>query len=114
MITNFERRKYRVRNSIAENNKSGRPRVVIFRSNKNTYAQLVDSNGFVLKSFSTLNLKDGVKMSGLEKAKLVGKEFAKNCLEINMREVVFDKGAYKYSGRVKAVAEACREFGLQF
>ena len=114
MITNFERRKFRVRNRIAANNQSGRPRVSVFRSNKNIHAQLINIEGNVLCSFSTVNFEDNKKASGMEKAKMVGKAFAKICLEKGVKEVVFDKGAYLYNGRVKALAEACREAGLQF
>lgn len=113
MITNYERRKFRVRNKIAAGNKLQRPRISVSRSNKNIYAQLIKVDGNVLCSFSTLNLEN-VKGNGVEKAKEVGKNFAKVCLEKGIKEVVFDKGAYKYSGRVKALAEGCREAGLQF
>lgn len=114
MITNYERRKYRVRNKIAKNNKGLRPRIVVSRSNKNIYAQLINVEGKVLNSFSTLNFEENNKVSGLEKAQLVGKEFAKNCLKSGVVEVVFDKGSYIYSGRIKALADACREAGLKF
>lgn len=114
MLTKYERRKFRVRNQIVKSNKSNRPRIVVSRSNQNIYAQLIDVEGKVLSSFSTLNFEENKKNSGVEKAKLVGKEFAKNCLRIGVKEVIFDKGAYIYNGRVKALAEACREAGLQF
>lgn len=114
MLTKYERRKFRVRNSVIKNNKGNRPRIVVARSNKNISAQLIDDNGKVLQSFSTLNFEEGKKANGVEKAKLVGQEFAKNCLKSGVTKVVFDKGAYIYNGRVKALAEACREAGLQF
>jgi large subunit ribosomal protein L18 len=110
----YERRKYRVRSNIAKNNKSNRPRIVVCRTNKNIYAQLISVEGKVLTSFSTLSFEENKKVSGMEKAKLVGVEFAKLCLKNGIKEVVFDKGAYIYNGRVKVVAEACREAGLQF
>jgi large subunit ribosomal protein L18 len=113
MLTNYERRKFRTRNRIAKSNKSGRPRASVHRTNINLYVQLFDVEGNVLCSFSTLSLKEK-KVSGMDKAKLVGKEFAKTCLQKGIKEIVFDKGAYVYNGRVKAVAEACREAGLQF
>lgn len=113
MLTNYERRKFRVRNQIAKSNKSNRPRIVVTRSNQNIYAQLISIEGKVLHSFSTLAL-EGKKATGVEKAKLVGKEFAQSCIKGGIKEVVFDKGAYVYNGRVKALAEACREAGLQF
>ncbi len=114
MITNYERRKFRVRNKIAASNKSNRPRVSVFRSNKNIHAQLISIDGKVLCAFSTVNFEKNKKASGLEKAKMVGDEFAKICLKNGIKEVVFDKGAYLYNGRVKALAEACRAAGLQF
>ncbi len=114
MITSYERRKFRVRNAIAQNNKSSRPRIVVSRSNKNIYTQLIDVEGKVLQAYSTLNLKENEKMNGVEKAKLVGKEFAQLCLNSGITKVVFDKGAYAYNGRVQTIAEACREAGLQF
>ncbi|MDX2083312.1 MAG: 50S ribosomal protein L18 [Rickettsiales bacterium] len=114
MLTNYERRKYRIKSNIVKHNKSLRPRIVVFRSNKNFYAQLIGIDGKVLSSFSTLNFAENKKISGIEKAKLVGKEFAQICLKNNIKEVVFDKGAYIYGGRVKALAEACRESGLSF
>ncbi len=114
MLTNYERRKFRVRNNVVKNNKGNRPRIVIFRSNKNIYAQLISSDGEVLTSFSTLSFKENKKANGIEKAKLVGKSFSEVCLQQGVKNVVFDKGAYIYNGRVKALAEACREAGLQF
>ncbi len=114
MLTTQKRRLLRVRGKIAANNKSLRPRIVVTRSNKNLGMQLINIEGKVLYSYSTVNFKETKKVSGMEKAKLVGAEFAKLCLKGGVKEVVFDKGAYIYNGRVKAVAEACREAGLQF
>lgn len=114
MLTTYKRRQLRVRGKIAANNKSLRPRIVVTRSNKNLGIQLINIEGQVVTSYSTVNFSDKKKVSGIEKAKLVGTEFAKLCLKKDVKEVVFDKGAYIYHGRVKAVAEACREAGLQF
>lgn len=114
MLTNYERRKFRVRNKIAASNKSNRPRISVSRSNKNIYAQLIAVDGKVICTFSTLNLEGNKKATGVEQAKEVGRGFAKICLEKGVKEVVFDKGAYVYNGRVKALAESCREAGLQF
>ena len=114
MLTTYERRKFRVRNNIAKCNKSLRPRIIVFRSNKNIAAQLVDVEGKVLGAFSTANFDENKKITGIEKAKLVGENFAQICLKNGVKEVVFDKGAYIYNGRVKALAEACRKAGLQF
>lgn len=114
MLTNYERRKYRVKSNITKRNKSLRPRIVVSRSNKNFYAQLISVDGKVLHSSSTLILDESKKVSGMEKAKLVGKAFAEICLKGGITKVVFDKGAYIYNGRVKALAESCREAGLSF
>ncbi|NBR95070.1 MAG: 50S ribosomal protein L18 [Proteobacteria bacterium] len=114
MINNYQRRKFRIRNSVIANNKSGRPRIVVARKNKNIYAQLLDLSGNVLASCSTLTVKDDNYKTGMEKAKLVGISFAKSCLEKGFDFVVFDKGAYVYNGRIKALADSCREQGLKF
>jgi large subunit ribosomal protein L18 len=114
MLTNYERRKFRVRNKIAASNKSNRPRISVARSNKNLQVQLIAVDGNVICAFSSLKLDQNKKASGIEKAKEVGREFAKICLGKGVKEVVFDKGAYVYNGRVKALAESCREAGLQF
>jgi large subunit ribosomal protein L18 len=112
MLNTKERRKLRVRNSIKNNNKNSRHRIVVNRSNKNIYAQIIDING---KSIITeSSIKFDQKISGIEKAILVGKNLAKKCQELKVDLVVFDKGPYIYNGRVKALAEACRESGLQF
>jgi large subunit ribosomal protein L18 len=112
MLNTKERRKYRVRNSIIQNNKSSRHRIVVSRSNKNIYAQIVDINGKTILQESSIKIDD--KISGVKKAQLVGKNLAKKCHELNVNLVVFDKGPYIYNGRVKALADACRESGLQF
>lgn len=114
MLTNYERRKLRVRSKISKNNKGNRPRINVHRSNKNIYAQLIGVDGKIIKSFSTLSFEEDKKIKGIEKATLVGEQFAKICLEAGVKEVVFDKGAYLYSGRVKSLAEACRKAGLKF
>ena len=91
-----------------------RPRLSIFRSNKNIYAQLIDDvAGVTLASASTLdtNVENGTKT---EEASAVGKLIAERGLEKNIKEVVFDRGGYLYHGRVKALAEAARENGLVF
>lgn len=110
----YNRRKYRIKTNIKKNNKGNRPVISVFRSNKNIYAQLINEVGKVLISYSTLAFEENKKISGIEKAKLVGKEFAKLCKKQGINEVVFNKGAYKYNGRVKHLAEACREEGLKF
>ncbi len=108
-----ERRLLRNRSKIKLKNLSNRPRIVVSVSNKNTYCQLVGDEGVVLTSFSTLKIKS-FKGTGVEKAKEVGKHFAKSCIENKHKNVVFDKGMRVYNGRLKSIAESCRESGLNF
>ncbi len=114
MLNNYERRKLRVRSKIDKSNIGKRHKIVVSRSNKNFHAQLISIEGNVVTSYSTLNIKDDKKLSGMDQAKLVGKEFAKLCKEKKVTKVVFEKGVYNYNGRVKAMAESCRENGLEF
>jgi len=112
MLTSYQRRKVRVRNNVKKNNKSNRPRIIVNRTNKNIYAQIVSIDGNVLVQASSILFDE--KISGVEKAKIVGKNIAELCKKVNIDNVVFDKGAYNYNGRVKALAGACRDFGLKF
>jgi large subunit ribosomal protein L18 len=93
-----------------------RPRLNVYRSNNHIYAQIIDDvNGVTLASASTLDKELTVNGTGnIEAAKLVGGLVAKRATEKGVTEVVFDRGGYLYHGRVKALAEAAREAGLQF
>ncbi|MCF6411839.1 50S ribosomal protein L18 [Pseudalkalibacillus salsuginis] len=93
-----------------------RPRLNVFRSSKHIYAQLIDDeNGVTLLSASTLDSNVDVDNGGnVEAAKKVGEEIAKRAVEAGHKVVVFDRGGYIYHGRVKALADAAREAGLQF
>ncbi|WP_455465547.1 50S ribosomal protein L18 [Bartonella sp. B39] len=97
---------------------SGRPRLSVYRSNQNIYAQVInDLLGHTLASASTLesDLKKSLKSGGdKEAAVAVGKLIAERAKQAGVNEVVFDRGAYVYHGRVKALAEAARECGLNF
>ena len=89
------------------------PRLNVFRSNTNIYAQIIDDvKGVTLVSASSLEMK--LKENNIEAAKKVGKELATRGLKAKISEVVFDRGGYLYHGRVKALAEAAREAGLKF
>ncbi len=112
-----ERRKARVRRSIRAR-AYGRPRLSVFRSSEQIYAQIIDDEkGVTLVSASTLekenreSLKTG---ANTEAARVVGKQLAERAAAKGITEVVFDRGAYIYHGRVKALAEGAREGGLQF
>ena len=89
------------------------PRVCVFRSNTNIYAQIInDEEGITLVSASSLeNKKSG---SNVEAAKLVGESLAKKAKKAGISKVVFDRGGYLYHGRVKALADAMRDGGLEF
>jgi large subunit ribosomal protein L18 len=95
-----------------------RPRLAVFRSNKHIYAQIVDdAQGTTLTAASSLDAetKKGVKNgSNIDAAKAVGKMIAKRAIEKGISAVLFDRGGYIYHGRVKALADAAREAGLQF
>ncbi|OPJ54879.1 50S ribosomal protein L18 [Alkalithermobacter paradoxus] len=95
-----------------------RPRLNVFRSNSNIYAQIIDDvNRTTLVAASSLEseIKDQVKATGnKEAAKLVGKLVAKKALEKGIDKVIFDRGGYLYHGRVKELAEGAREGGLNF
>jgi large subunit ribosomal protein L18 len=94
-----------------------RPRLCIFRSNQNIYAQLIDDvKGETLVSASTLDreLKEWRGKKNIEAAKQVGFLIARRALERGVKQVVLDRGGYKYHGRVKALADSAREGGLEF
>ncbi len=113
--TRLQRHK-RVRKKIAGT--AERPRLNVFRSNSNVYAQIIDDvtkNTLVAASSLEAEIKDSVKNTGnKEAAKLVGKLIAKKAMEKGIKEVVFDRGGYIYHGRVKELAEGAREGGLEF
>ncbi|MDZ4756955.1 MAG: 50S ribosomal protein L18 [Bacteroidota bacterium] len=101
----------KIRGSISGT--AARPRLSVFRSNKQIYAQLIDDvAGKTLLASSSAKLD--VKTNKIEIASLVGKTLAEKALESGIKEVVFDRGGYLYHGRVKSLAEGAREGGLVF
>ncbi|GGN04693.1 50S ribosomal protein L18 [Thermus composti] len=109
-LTAYERRKFRVRNRIK---RTGRLRLSVFRSLKHIYAQIIDDEkGETLVAESSLALK--LKGNKTEVARQVGRALAEKALAKGIKQVVFDRGPYKYHGRVKALAEGAREGGLEF
>jgi len=106
----------RVRGKISGTN--ARPRLCVYRSLTQIYAQIIDDEaGVTLCSASTLDpeVKKACKgKSKTEQAKLVGEIIAKRALDKKIKEVVFDRGGYIYIGRVQALADAAREVGLKF
>ena len=113
----FERRKQRTRNTLRRS-RSGRPRLSVFRSNKHIYAQVIDDGaGTTLAAACSLDkdLRGDLKRgSDAEAAVRVGKLLAERARAAGVKDVVFDRGGYRYHGRVKALAEAAREAGLAF
>ena len=112
-----ERRKARVRKQLKKNN-AGRPRLSVYRSDKNIYAQIIDdATGRTLASASTIDkaIKGSLESGWTqEAAAAIGKLIAERGLAANVKQVVFDRGGYLYHGRVKALADAAREGGLDF
>lgn len=106
------RKHERVREKISGTTE--RPRLSVYRSNKNIAVQVIDDVKqvtLVASSSEALKLTNG---NNIEGAKLVGADIAKKCLAKKIDTVVFDRGGYVYHGRVKALAEAAREAGLKF
>lgn len=108
-----KKRKVRIRKKI--NGTASRPRLVVFRSNKHIYAQIIDDQaGVTLVSASTKVLEGDQVHLTVENAKLVGKRVAEEATKKNISTVVFDRNGFVYHGRVKAVADGAREGGLNF
>lgn len=112
-----QRRKGRVRKSLAKR-LNDRPRLSVHRSGRHIYAQIIsDDKGVTVASASTLDkdLRGSLKSGGTkDAAEAVGKTIAARAIEAGIKEVVFDRGGYRYHGRVKALADAAREGGLSF
>ena len=107
------RRHARVRNKISGT--AERPRLCVFRSNTNIYAQIIDDvAGNTIVSASTLDKEVKTKKSNVEAAKEVGTLIAKRAVDKKITTVVFDRSGYIYHGVVKSLAEAAREGGLEF
>ncbi len=114
-VYNRKKRHQRIRKRVFGT--SERPRLSVFRSNYNIYAQIIDDNkGVTLISASTLDkeLKELRGKKSIEAAKKVGKLIAAKALKKGIKAVVFDRGGFRYHGRIKALAEAAREEGLEF
>ena len=111
----FDRRKRRTRYRIVQN-ANGRPRLSVFRSGRHIYAQIIDDQAGGTVAAASTNEK-GTKVAkswNVEAAKAVGKAIAERAIAKGVKAVVFDRGGYIYHGRVKALADAAREGGLEF
>ena len=116
-LSSTDRRKARVRRAL-KGAANGRPRLSVFRSSKQIYAQIIDDDrGHTVASASSIEkdargkLKTG---ANVEAAKEVGRMLAERAVQAGVKQVVFDRGSYLYHGRVKALADAAREGGLEF
>jgi large subunit ribosomal protein L18 len=111
-----ERRQRRIRARVAGS--SERPRLNVFRSLDNIFAQVIDDTaGVTLVSASTIDKQIRAQVEGktkIESAKIVGQVLAERAKEAGIGKVVFDRGGYRYHGRVAALAEGAREGGLEF
>jgi large subunit ribosomal protein L18 len=112
-----DRRKARIRRTIAAH-AYGRPRLSVFRSSKQIYAQVIDDEkGVTVVAASSLEkaMREMLKTGAtVEAARRIGKEIAERAKKAGVDKVVFDRGSYMYHGRVKALAEGAREGGLDF
>ncbi len=116
-LSKFDRRKARVRRSL-RTAQGERPRLSVFRSSKHIYAQIIDdTKGHTIAAASSIDgdLKASLpKGTDVAAAAEVGKLVAERALKAGIKDVVFDRGGYIYHGRVKALADAAREAGLNF
>lgn len=119
-INQSERRKLRKRYQLKKRNYNNLPRFTIFRSNKNMYVQIIDDiSGKTLVTYSSIeeefkkNAQKGVTGYNISGAKKIGTEIAQRALKKNIKQVVFDIGAYKYHGKVKTIIENAIANGLQ-
>lgn len=112
-----QRRRYRVRNRVVRD-AHGRPRLSVFRSHRHMYAQIIDdAAGVTLVAASTMegDVAGSGKFGGnVEMARTVGELLARRAAEKGITQVVFDRGRYRYHGRVAALADAARSGGLEF
>ena len=113
-LSTKQRRAARVRRSLKKV-AGGRPRLSVYRSNANIYAQVIDdANGHTLAAASTLDKDLKGNGGNVGAAAAVGKLVAERATKAGVKDVVFDRGAFLFHGRVKAVADAAREGGLNF
>jgi large subunit ribosomal protein L18 len=106
--------RYRIRRKIS--GLTAKPRLSVFRSNADIYAQLIDdTQGLTLAAASSKDKEIAAqKVTKIEKSKLVGAAIARKASELGINDVTFDRGGYLYHGRVKSVADGAREGGLKF
>jgi large subunit ribosomal protein L18 len=114
-LTKSERRQriqYRIRKIVSGT--AARPRLSVFRSNKEIYAQLIDVNGVTLLATSSRDKEVDSKGTNVEVATAVGKLIAEKALKAGIDTITFDRGGYLYHGRIKSLADGARAAGLKF
>ncbi|TXG38818.1 50S ribosomal protein L18 [Seonamhaeicola maritimus] len=118
MALTKEQRRQRIKNRIRKvvSGTETRPRLAVYRSNKEIYAQIIDDvSGKTISAASSRDKDiDSAKVNKVEAAKLVGKTLAEKALKAGVETIAFDRGGYLYHGRVKSLAEGAREAGLKF
>jgi large subunit ribosomal protein L18 len=112
-LTTKDRRAFRTRGRLRRPVETGRLRLSVFRSAKYIYAQIIDDErGHTVAAANSKTI--AVNGTKIDQARAVGKALAERALEQGVKRVVFDRGAYRYHGRVQALAEGAREGGLEF
>ncbi|MFZ1799510.1 MAG: 50S ribosomal protein L18 [Chitinophagaceae bacterium] len=106
--------RYRIRRKVKGT--SSTPRLSVFRSNTEIYAQLIDDDNGVTIASSSSKEKDimAQKATKVDKSKMVGNAIARKAIELGVKKVTFDRSGYLYHGRIKAIADGARESGLEF
>ena len=115
-ISTKDRKKFRVRNKLKNNNPNNRMRLSVTRSSKNISAQIIDdkNNKTLISATSNLKTIKEMKKKKTELSELVATKIAEQAKEKNITKVYFDRGIYKYHGRIKVFAETLRKKGLEF
>ena len=111
------RKKFRISNKVKKNAPVGRYRLSIFRSSKNISAQIIDdAKNMTLLSASSIekDIKSNTKVNKIELSKIVAEKLAKKAQEKKITKIYFDRGVYKYHGRIKIFAETLRKNGMEF
>ena len=116
-LSTLQRKKFRVRNKLKNNSKNDRYRLSVSRSLKNISAQIIDdanSKTILSASSNEKGIKSANKINKIELSKLVAEKLAKKAGEKNIKKIYFDRGKFKYHGRVKEFAETLRKNGMEF
>ena len=116
-LNNIERKRFRIRNKLKKISNTGRLRLSVFRSSKNISAQIIDDSNRITLISASSNEKEIRSLNEKNKSKLseiVAEKLAKRAQDKNISKIYFDRGIYKYHGRVRAFAETLRKKGMEF